>query len=447
MITVLLVEDDPDVLELTRLFLERDLELNIDVCSSVKEALRKLNHKIYNVIVSDYMMPEINGIQLLKTLKFQGIETPFILFTGQGGEDTAIEALNSGATFYLQKSENPRFQFAKLRKMIHEAALKQRTEEIYRENNICVVIPAYNEEKLIGSTLASVPDYIFKTYVIDDASTDRTPEIIREYAEKDTRITYIRHEINQGVGASITSGYHEALKEGMDIAIVMAGDNQMDPVYLPRFLNPIINRQADYTVGNRLQGNEYRRGMPRWRFFGNSFLTLFTKIASGYWQLMDPQNSYTAISRRALERLDLKRIYPQYGYCNDILVKLNAYGFKAVNINYPGRYNSGEKSGIRYHTYFFKVSWLLFRDFFWRLKEKYVVLNFHPLVFFYIFGVIIVLMSILFGVYSIYLNYVNETELFVIRAALSLLMFGMGSMFLLFAMLFDMEQERNSGWL
>ncbi len=120
MISVLLVEDDPDVLELTRLFLERDLELNIDVCSSVKEALRKLNNKIYNVIVSDYLMPEINGIQLLKTLKFQGIETPFIVFTGQGGEDIAIEALNSGATFYLQKSENPRFQFAKLRKMIHE---------------------------------------------------------------------------------------------------------------------------------------------------------------------------------------------------------------------------------------------------------------------------------------------------------------------------------------
>jgi glycosyltransferase involved in cell wall biosynthesis/ActR/RegA family two-component response regulator len=447
MITVLLVEDDPDVLELTRLFLERDLELTIDVCSSVKEALRKLNHKIYNVIVSDYVMPEINGIQLLKTLKFQGIETPFILFTGQGGEDTAIEALNSGATFYLQKSENPRFQFAKLRKMIHEAALKQRTEEIYRENNICVVIPAYNEEKFIEPTLASVPDYIFRIYVIDDASTDRTPEIIRDYGEKDTRITYIRHEINQGVGASITSGYREALKEGMDIAVVMAGDNQMDPVYLPKLLNPIINRQADYTVGNRLQGKEYRKEMPRWRFFGNSILSLITKIASGYWQLMDPQNSYTAISRRALERLDLKRIYHQYGYCNDILVKLNAYGFKALNINYPGRYNSGEKSGIRYRTYFFKVSWLLFRDFLWRLKEKYIVLNFHPLVFFYLFGVIIVLMSIIFGVYSIYLNFVNETELFVIRAALSLLMFGMGSMFLLFAMLFDMEQERNTGWL
>ena len=445
MISVLLVEDDPDVLELTRLFLERDLELNIDVCSSVKEALRKLNNKIYNVIVSDYLMPEINGIQLLKTLKFQGIETPFIIFTGKGGEEIAIEALNSGATFYLQKSENPRFQFAKLRKMIHEAALRQKTEEQYRENNICVVIPAYNEEKLIGPTLNSVPDYIFRIYAVDDASTDSTPEIIREFAEKDARIMHIRHEQNQGVGASIASGYKEALKEGMDIAVVMAGDNQMDPAFLPAFLDPIIQRQADYAVGNRLQASEYRKGMPGVRFFGNALLTLLTKIASGYWQLMDPQNGYTAISRRALERLDLTTIYPRYGYCNDLLVKLNAFGFKAMNINHQARYNIGEVSGIKYRTYIFRLSRLLFKDFLWRLKEKYVVLNFHPLVFFYLFGATSILISLILGVYSIYIKLVWDETLF-IRATLTILLFLMGSMFVLFAMLFDMEQERNIGW-
>jgi glycosyltransferase involved in cell wall biosynthesis/CheY-like chemotaxis protein len=446
MISVLLVEDDPDVLELTRLFLERDLELNIDVCFSVKEALRKLNHKIYNVIVSDYIMPEINGIQLLKTLKFQGIETPFILFTGKGGEDTAIEALNSGATFYLPKSENPRFQFAKLRKMIHQAALKQQTEEIYHENNICVVIPAYNEEKFIGATLGSVPDYILRIYVIDDASTDRTPEIIHEFAEKDARIMYIRHEINQGEGASVASGYREALKEGMDIVVVMTGDNQMDPSYLPKFLDPIINRQADYAVGNRLQGAEYSKGIPASRFFGSSLITMETKIASGYWQLMDPQNGYTAITRRALERIDLNKIYPRYGYCNDILVKLNAYGFKAVNINHKVKYKIGEKPGVGPGTSIFGLSWLLFKDFLWRLKEKYILLNFHPLVFFYLFGGIIIVTSIALGVYSLYLKLYWD-EAILVNAALSLLLFFMGSMFMLFAMLFDMEQERNIGWL
>ena len=186
--------------------------------------------------------------------------------------------------------------------------------------------------------------------------------------------------------------------------------------------------------------------MPPWRFFGNALLTLLTKIASGYWQLMDPQNGYTAISRRALERMDLNKIYPRYGYCNDILVKLNAYGFKAVNINHPARYNIGEKSGIRYRTYIFRLSRLLLRDFLWRMKEKYIVINFHPLVFFYFFGVIIVLTGIIFGALFNLSQIIKETEIFVIRAALSLLIFFMGSLFLLFAMLFDMEQERNIGW-
>ena len=444
MISVLLVEDEPEVLELTRLFLERDTELSVDACLSVKEALRKLNHKIYNVIVSDYVMPEINGIQLLKTLKFQGIDTPLIIFTGKGGEEIAIEALNSGAAFYLQKSENPRFQFAKLRKMIYEAALKQRTEEIYRENNICVVIPAFNEEKLIGPTLNSVPDYIFRIYAIDDASTDRTPEIIREFTEKDTRIKYIRHEKNKGVGASITSGYREALKEGMDIAVVMAGDNQMDPAFLPEFLDPLIKRRADYAVGNRLQSTEYRKGMTQWRFFGNALLTLLTKIASGYWQLMDPQNGYTAISRRALERIDPNNIYPRYGYCNDILVRLNTYSFKAVNVNHPARYNIGEISGIRYRTYILRLSRLLFKDFLWRLKEKYIILNFHPLVFFYFFGTLCIFTSLFLGIYTLYSKIFVMEPLF-IRATLTLILLFIGSMFILFAMLFDMEQERNIG--
>jgi len=437
MISVLLVEDEPEVLELTRLYLERDTELTVDACLSVKEALRKLNHKIYNVIVSDYVMPEINGIQLLKTLKFQGIDTPLIIFTGKGDEEIAIEALNTGAAFYLQKSENPRFQFAKLRRMIYEAALKQRTEEIYREHNICVVVPAFNDEKCIGPTLDSIPDYIFRIYVIDDASTDRTPEIIQKCAEKDSRIIPIRHDKNKGVGAAVTSGYREALKEGMDIAVVMTGDNKMDPAHIPAFLNPIIKRQADYAVGNRLQGPEFRRGMTTWRFLRNAFLTMLTKIASGYWQLMDPQNGYTAISKRALERINPSTIYPRYGYCNDMLVKLNAYSFKAVNVNHPARYDSGKTS-------IFRLVKLLFKDFLWRMKEKYIILNFHPLVFFYFFGTMCILTSIFLGIFAIYGKLMQMEPLFV-RATLTLILLFIGSMFILFAMLFDMEQERNIG--
>jgi glycosyltransferase involved in cell wall biosynthesis len=438
MISVLLVEDEPEVLELTRLFLERDTELTVDACLTVKEALRKLNHKIYNVIVSDYIMPEINGIQLLKTLKFQGIDTPLIIFTGQGGEDVAIEALNSGAAFYLQKSDNPRFQFAKLRKMIYEAALKQRTEEIYRENNICMIIPSCNEEKNLEITLNSIPDYIFRIYVIDDASSDQTPEIIRKFAEKDSRIIHIRHDKIKGIGASIRSGYREALKESMDIAVVTTVGNQPALAQLPAFLNPIIKRRADYAVGNRLQSPDYRKGITRWRSISDPLLNLLTKISCGYWQLMDPQNKYTAISRSALERIDPNKLYPSHGYCNDILVRLNTYGFRAVNVNHPVRYTIEDVSGTRCHLY------ILLKDFLWRMKEKYLILNFHPLVFFYFFGILCVITSLVLGIYALYAKILGMEPLF-IRAALALILLFIGSMFILFAMLFDMEQERNIG--
>ncbi len=315
---------------------------------------------------------------------------------------------------------------------------------MYRGHRIGVVVPAYNEEMLIGETLSGIPDYVDKIYVVDDGSTDRTTEIVKEFAKKDSRIILIRHERNRGVGAAIVSGYKRALEDGMDIVAVMAGDNQMDPKYLPDLLDPIVEGKADYAKGNRLLSPEYRRGMSKWRFFGNSILTFLTKIASGYWHIIDPQNGYTAISRRALERIDLDSIYPWYGYCNDLLVKLNVYGFRVVDVPHPARYGK-ERSKIKYSKYIVKVSWLLLRDFIWRLKMKYIVLSFHPLVFFYLFGAILCILGFFGGIYSLYYKFILGGSIFV-RGVLSLLIFIIGLQFLLFAMLFDMQQENGKGW-
>ena len=218
---------------------------------------------------------------------------------------------------------------------------------MYKEHTIGVVVPAYKEEEFIGETLSGIPDYVDKIYTVDDASTDDTAEIIENFKNKDKRIIFIRHETNKGVGGAIVSGYKRALEDEIDITAVMAGDNQMDPEQLPNLLEPIIDGKADYTKGNRLLSPEYRRGMTKWRFLGNSLLTLLTKIGSGYWQLMDPQNGYTAISKSALERISLDSIYHWYGYCNDLLVRLNVYGFRVMDIVMPAKYGR-EKSGIQY---------------------------------------------------------------------------------------------------
>jgi len=312
----------------------------------------------------------------------------------------------------------------------------------YRGKTIAIVVPAYNEERLIGETLRSIPEYVDRVFVVDDASRDRTADIALDFARRDPRITCISHSANKGVGAAIVTGYKKALEEGMDITAVMAGDNQMDPKYLPSLLDPIVEGRADYTKGNRLMSAEFREGMSAWRSFGNIILTFLTKMASGYWQLMDPQNGYTAISREALERINPDTIYPWYGYCNDLLVKLNVFGFKVADVVMPARYGK-EKSKIRYGKYIFKVSWLLLRDFLWRLKTKYIWFSFHPLVLFYLFGIMLTPIGLFGAVYSLYYKFVLHQPIFV-PGVLSLLVFIIGMQFLFFAIFFDMQTEPSS---
>jgi glycosyltransferase involved in cell wall biosynthesis len=335
-----------------------------------------------------------------------------------------------------------------LLKDVQDAGLDVKTVEVGMLTNdahavlyskkIGVVIPAYNEEKLIKITVDGIPPYISRIYVINDASTDSTAKVLESI--KDSRLHVITHEVNQGVGAAILHGYKRALKENMDIIVVMGGDNQMNPDQLPKLLMPVIQGKADYTKGNRLMSKEFRGGMSKWRLFGNSILSLINKISSGYWHIMDPQNGYTAISRRALSGIDIDTLFTYYGYCNDMLVKLNTFGFRTMDITMPARYGQ-EKSSIKYSKFMFRVSRMLFRKFLWRLKMKYMVLDFHPLVFFYALGMTLVPLGVLLGLY------IGATRLFFGWAVspnfliLDALLLITGIQFTLFAMLFDMQES------
>ncbi len=305
--------------------------------------------------------------------------------------------------------------------------------------DIGVVVPAYNEEKLIYDTINGIPRYVKKIYAIDDCSTDGTPEIIENI--NDPRLTYVRHKSNLGVGAAIITGYKLALNDNMDLVVVMAGDNQMDPEQLPKLLRPIIEHRADYTKGNRLINKDFRKGMSKWRSFGNGLLTMITKIGSGYWHVMDPQNGYTAISRQALETIDLDSIFPYYGYCNDILIKMNAFGMRIEDVAIPARYGN-EKSKIKYGKYIAKVAPMIFRGFLWRLKTKYMIMDFHPLVFFYFTSMILLPSGIFFGLWILYQKIYHNT-VSPNFPLLSVFMTLMGLQLLLFAMLFDMQADRS----
>ena len=332
---------------------------------------------------------------------------------------------------------------------------------MYEEKSIAVVVPAYNEEGFVGEVIDTIPRYVDRIYVVDDCSTDGTwDEICRHArtanasaepraAQPETdggsafreRVVPIQHQTNRGVGGAIKTGYLRALDDDIDVTAVMGGDGQMDPDVLDRILQPVVNNEADYAKGNRLLYPEFRKGMSRWRFFGNSILTFLTKIASGYWKMMDPQNGYTAISNQALKTVEIEDMYEYYGYCNDLLVKLNARGMRLADVAMPAQYGD-EESDISYGPYIRRVSTMLLRNFVWRMKTKYLIFDFHPLAFFYLVGVLMTVLGVLGGTWSLYEKFVLGQPLFV-RASVSLMIFTTGSLFLLFAMLFDMRANEN----
>ena len=305
---------------------------------------------------------------------------------------------------------------------------------------VAVVVPAHDEERLIEATLSGVPGFVDRIYVVDDASGDGTVECASGVA--DPRVEVVRHERNRGVGAAIVTGYRRALAEGVDVTCVMAADNQMDPADLETLVEPVARGEVDYAKANRLFTGQAWQLIPRHRYLGNAVLSLLTKIASGYWHVADSQSGYTAINRRTLELLDLDRIYPRYGFPNDMLVHLNVLSARVRD--FPSRpiYGVGERSGMRLSAVIPRLSWLLLKGFFWRLKEKYVIRDFHPLVFFYLLGFLMTGVGLVLGATVTVLRILGN-DLTTPTVVLIALLLISGFQFTLFAMLFDMESNKD----
>jgi glycosyltransferase involved in cell wall biosynthesis len=303
---------------------------------------------------------------------------------------------------------------------------------------VAVVVPAYDEEKLLPGTLAGIPEFVDRIYVVDDASRDGTAQA----AGSDQRVQLIRHEQNRGVGAAIVTGYQRAIADRVDVTCVMAADNQMAPEDLEPIARPVVAGDADYAKANRLVSGEAWQLIPHARYLGNAMLSLLTKIASGYWHVADSQSGFTAISLATLQRLDLDRIYPRYGFPNDMLVHLNVVEARVRDVPSRPVYNVGERSGIRYSRVVPAISWLLLKAFFWRLWQKYVIRDFHPLVFFYVFGIAMFLAGLGLGITEVVLRILGNPipPATVVLVALLLLF---GSQFTLFAMWFDLERNKD----
>ena len=207
---------------------------------------------------------------------------------------------------------------------------------------VTVVIPAHNESRHIGGVLAAIPSRVSDVIVIDDASTDDTADIVRRCP--DPRVILVRHERNLGVGAAMVSGYRRALEQGAEVVVKVDGDGQMHPAQIPALLAPIVDGRADYTKGARFYEWDSLRAMPRWRFIGNLGLSFLTKAVSGYWNLMDPANGFTAIHHAVLERLPLSRLAADYFFETDMLIHLYRVQAVVVDVPMPASYGD-EESG------------------------------------------------------------------------------------------------------
>jgi glycosyltransferase involved in cell wall biosynthesis len=233
---------------------------------------------------------------------------------------------------------------------------------------ICVVIPAFNEARAIVRTVRAVPTWVDRIIVVDDASHDGTSRLARRIGRRGLEI--VRHAENRGVGGAIITGYRRALDLGLDVAVVMAGDGQMDPADLPALLRPIADGRADYVKGNRFRHRDVWTEMPITRIAGNVVLSLATKIASGYWHLFDSQCGYTAITRRALAALELERVFPRYGYPTDLLARLHAAKQRVEDVPVRPIYGPSWRSGIGLSTAIYPVAWVLARAWLGRLARE-----------------------------------------------------------------------------
>jgi len=293
---------------------------------------------------------------------------------------------------------------------------------------IAVVVPAYNEESQIGMVIETMPYFVDRIIIVNDCSTDNTSQIVKEHINKcekrnipaiepiednkynhaeiaalkrdkeeikhfidssiwnensTDRIVLIEQTNNGGVGAAIARGYKWCKDQSIDCSAVMAGDAQMDPAELESLCLPVINDNIDYVKGNRLIHRSAWIVIPKIRFFGNSILSILTKLASGYWHVSDTQTGYTAISLNALKSIRIYDIYKSYGMPNDMLVKLNIAFCTLKEIEIKPVYNVGEQSKMKVAKVIPTVSWLLVKSFFKRLWLKYLFKDFHPLFLLY----------------------------------------------------------------
>jgi len=268
---------------------------------------------------------------------------------------------------------------------------------MFRDTRVHVIIPAYNVEAHLVGVLRGIPAFVDAVTVVDDGSTDGTAQAAKSVG--DPRVTVLQSPTNEGVGGAMARGFQHALTQGEGIIVKMDGDGQMDAADLPRLLDPIVDGRSDYAKGNRFLRSRELDIMPRARLAGNFVLTFLTKLASGYWNVFDPQNGYLAISSGTLRLLDLDRLSRRYFFENDMLIHLNIFDARVRDVAMPSRYGA-ERSSMRLDRILCSFPFHLFRGYWYRFYRKHVLRDFSPVALFMLTGLPLLAWGTGFGMYT-----------------------------------------------
>lgn len=260
---------------------------------------------------------------------------------------------------------------------------------------IVVVIPCYKVKKTIINVIKKIPPLVDLIVVVDDKSPDNTYSVVKDL--KDPRVILALHKVNRGVGGAMKTGYAIALQKGAEFIVKVDGDDQMDIAFLEKLIEPVISRQADYSKGNRFLHPKELTRMPLIRRIGNLGLTFLTKAASGYWNLFDPTNGYTAISARILRELDPKNISDNYFFETSMLCELRKNNAVVKDVAIPAIYKGeGSSLSITRQLVIFPVN--LIRRTIDRLIIRYFLYDFSAASFYIFAGLVLLIFGLIWGI-------------------------------------------------
>ena len=315
---------------------------------------------------------------------------------------------------------------------------------MYRKLETAVVIPCYNEEKMITQTIKKIPEYIDHIIAVNDASTDNTIVVLNKLKKQYSKLIIVDNKVNQGVGGALITGYNYAIKNTKATAIgIVAGDDQFDSSYLKAMLDDFIDQSADYVKASRFFHREAFKTMPKYRQFGNIFISLLTKFSTGYYSITDITNGCGWLRREIIEKVDFSIVEKRYDYETSMLTALSIANAKVIDHAVPAHYGN-EKSTIKLIPTAWRNLKAVWKGFWRRIYYKYVLYGFHPVALFLFTGMFFLIISLLLAIFLLYVKLFAHQSPTAGSVMLAVLPFILGIQLTLTALTIDVSNENNN---